>query len=228
MESKGCATPPVMITVANRTETAARIKYAFDHKKILHRRAVRPGAHAAHRLQGARRRPKRRKKPADVERRRRQDEDEGDDDEPVKKLTKKEQAELLRQTGRYRRQEGQAGRADPERDLGRHAVRGLGREDRDAHHGPARVLQPVALRAGRRSRAQAGVVRGRQRRRTCSRRSTSTSSACLSRSCRTKRKTVRRHRRRRRKPRSNPLSRRGNSRSAGRTSSASTTFTGRN
>ena len=27
--------PPVMITVANRTETAARVKYAFDHGKIL-------------------------------------------------------------------------------------------------------------------------------------------------------------------------------------------------
>ena len=27
-------TPPVMITVANRTETAARVKYAFDHGKI--------------------------------------------------------------------------------------------------------------------------------------------------------------------------------------------------
>lgn len=27
--------PPVMITVANRTETAARIKFAFDHKEIL-------------------------------------------------------------------------------------------------------------------------------------------------------------------------------------------------
>jgi type III restriction enzyme len=27
-------TPPVMITVCNRTETAARVKYAFDHKKI--------------------------------------------------------------------------------------------------------------------------------------------------------------------------------------------------
>lgn len=27
-------TPPVMITVANRTETAARIKYMFDHKKL--------------------------------------------------------------------------------------------------------------------------------------------------------------------------------------------------
>jgi len=31
----GTATPPVMITVANRTETAARIKYAFDKKKIV-------------------------------------------------------------------------------------------------------------------------------------------------------------------------------------------------
>ena len=28
------STPPVMITVANRTETAARIKYAFDHRKV--------------------------------------------------------------------------------------------------------------------------------------------------------------------------------------------------
>jgi type III restriction enzyme len=32
---EGHLTPPVMITVANRTETAARIKYAFDHGKIL-------------------------------------------------------------------------------------------------------------------------------------------------------------------------------------------------
>ena len=30
----GFKTSPVMITVANRTETAARIKYAFDHKKV--------------------------------------------------------------------------------------------------------------------------------------------------------------------------------------------------
>lgn len=33
-QSRGMPTPPVMISVANRTETAARIKYAFDHKKI--------------------------------------------------------------------------------------------------------------------------------------------------------------------------------------------------
>lgn len=31
----GYPTPPVMITVANRTETAARVKYAFDRKKVL-------------------------------------------------------------------------------------------------------------------------------------------------------------------------------------------------
>lgn len=30
----GSLIPPVMITVANRTETASRIKYAFDHKRI--------------------------------------------------------------------------------------------------------------------------------------------------------------------------------------------------
>lgn len=30
----GQKTPPVMITVANRTETAARVKYTFDHRKI--------------------------------------------------------------------------------------------------------------------------------------------------------------------------------------------------
>ena len=31
----GQRTPPVMITVANRTETAARVKHAFDHKRVL-------------------------------------------------------------------------------------------------------------------------------------------------------------------------------------------------
>ena len=32
--SRGYPTPPVMITVANRTETAARVKYAFDHHRV--------------------------------------------------------------------------------------------------------------------------------------------------------------------------------------------------
>lgn len=33
-KEQGSIVPPVMITVANRTETAARIKYAFDHNRI--------------------------------------------------------------------------------------------------------------------------------------------------------------------------------------------------
>ena len=33
-QKAGAPTPPVMITVANRTETAARIKHAFDHKNM--------------------------------------------------------------------------------------------------------------------------------------------------------------------------------------------------
>lgn len=33
-KKNGSVIPPVMITVANRTETAARIKYAFDHRRI--------------------------------------------------------------------------------------------------------------------------------------------------------------------------------------------------
>jgi type III restriction enzyme len=33
-KNAGAATPPVLITVANRTETAARIKYTFDHGRI--------------------------------------------------------------------------------------------------------------------------------------------------------------------------------------------------
>ncbi|MCK5231829.1 MAG: DEAD/DEAH box helicase family protein, partial [Desulfobulbaceae bacterium] len=32
---RGHKVPPVMITVANRTETSSRIKFAFDHKQIL-------------------------------------------------------------------------------------------------------------------------------------------------------------------------------------------------
>jgi type III restriction enzyme len=34
-EESGHKVPPVMITVANRTETSARIKYTFDHNQIL-------------------------------------------------------------------------------------------------------------------------------------------------------------------------------------------------
>jgi len=50
----GSPTPPVMIAVANRTETAARIKYSFDNKKVLIDELCKPGVDAAYRLESAR------------------------------------------------------------------------------------------------------------------------------------------------------------------------------
>ena len=76
---------------------------------------------------------------------------------------------------------------------------GLGRQDRDAHHGPARLHQPAALRAGGGPRPAPHRLRGRTRTPGCSSRNTSTSSACPSPSCRTK--AARMARRRRRRPR---------------------------
>ena len=91
-EEEGYRTPPVMITVANRTETAARIKNAFDHNRIridalsnlertLHiDSSVLDEAEAA-------------EEPiAELEAAKGRD----DDNAPRHKLTKKQQAELLR------------------------------------------------------------------------------------------------------------------------------------
>ncbi len=93
-QTRGFKTPPVMITVANRTETAARIKYAFDRKKvridelcdperILHIDSkVLDEAEAAEEPIA--------KIGEDEEA------DEQEDNGPTRKLTKKQQAELLR------------------------------------------------------------------------------------------------------------------------------------
>jgi len=91
----GYPTPPVMITVANRTETAARVKNAFDKKKVLIDELCKPELilHIDSKVLDM----------AEAK------EDEGesdqengaaeDEDEPKqKKLTKAEQAELLRKT----------------------------------------------------------------------------------------------------------------------------------
>ena len=89
-EKAGFKTPPVMITVANRTETAARIKYAFDHKKVRIDELSDPHRtlHIDSKV---------------LETAEAQEEpvatlngDAEDDDGPEKKLTKKQQAELLR------------------------------------------------------------------------------------------------------------------------------------
>jgi type III restriction enzyme len=88
--AEGAATPPVMITVANRTETAARIRTAFEKRRILIPELCDPARllhidskvlELAEEKEEAGAGP-----PAET------DEDEG----PVRKLTKEQQAEALR------------------------------------------------------------------------------------------------------------------------------------
>ena len=90
-------TPPVMITVANRTETAARVNYAFTHKKILidelcdAERVLHIDTKALE-LAEAQEEPVSLsdESPGDSE-------EEGNDEEPTRKLSKKDRAEFLRQ-----------------------------------------------------------------------------------------------------------------------------------
>ncbi len=95
----GAITPPVMITVANRTETAARIKYAFDHKKV-HIDELSDQARTLHIDSKVLDEAEAAEEPiAEVEGAGDEEGpgDDSGDEEPVRKLTKKQQAELLRQ-----------------------------------------------------------------------------------------------------------------------------------
>ncbi len=95
----GLPTPPVMITVCNRTETAARVKHAFDLKRIHIDELCDPDRvlHIDSKVLNQAESQEEPAVPLETP-----DEDtESDDDEgtPVeRKLTKAEQAELLRQT----------------------------------------------------------------------------------------------------------------------------------
>lgn len=90
---EGQPVPPVMISVANRTETAARIKYAFDHGRILVPELSDPSRtlHIDSKvLKAAEERDDGTLTEEVIEQ-----QDDQDDGEP--KLTKDQQAELLRQ-----------------------------------------------------------------------------------------------------------------------------------
>src|SRR3990172_394127 len=98
-EKEGFPTPPVMITVANRTETAARIKYAFDHNKIRVEELsdVKRTLHIDSKVLAM----------AEAETDATEEEstpvarsEDGEDEEaePTRKLTKRQQAALLRET----------------------------------------------------------------------------------------------------------------------------------
>jgi type III restriction enzyme len=96
---KGQPTPPVMITVCNRTETAARVKFAFDHKKI-HIDELCDPARILH-IDSKVLAEAEAKEPVPLADKGDSDDSDagGDEDEaPAKKLTKAQQAELLRLT----------------------------------------------------------------------------------------------------------------------------------
>jgi type III restriction enzyme len=94
----GLRTPPVMITVCNRTETAARVKHAFDSRRIHIDELCDPGRilHIDSKVLDEAEAQDEQAVPVDMAD---ENEQEGENDAPVeRKLTKAEQAELLRQT----------------------------------------------------------------------------------------------------------------------------------
>ena len=106
-KAQGLRTPPVMITVANRTETAARVKYAFDHKKILLDELCVP-ERTLHIDSKVLDMAEAQEEPVALNGED-QEEVDGDEDEPVRKLSKKELAEQLRQQVDTVGKEGRAG-----------------------------------------------------------------------------------------------------------------------
>ena len=94
----GLTTPPVMISVANRTETAARIRYAFAQGKVRIDELADPSPHAPHRLTVLEKAEARDEAEVDGAGAPVADEDdeEGTEDRPVRRLTRQEQAEMLR------------------------------------------------------------------------------------------------------------------------------------
>jgi type III restriction enzyme len=88
-------TPPVMISVANRTETAARVKYALDHKKV-HIDELADPARTLHIDSKVLEQAEAAEEPVSAGSDGEQNEQD-DDDAPKRKLTRQQQAEMLRQ-----------------------------------------------------------------------------------------------------------------------------------
>jgi type III restriction enzyme len=86
-------TPPVMITIANRTETAARVKYSFQHNKIDIEPLCIPET-LLHIDSKVLEKAESQTEPVIIIKK---DDEEDEEDESDRKLTQKETAELLRQ-----------------------------------------------------------------------------------------------------------------------------------
>ena len=129
---------PVLITVTNRTETAAWIKHAFD-KGMMRSEALRDPDRTPHIDSKVRSEAQASGEPlalvdgVAVDRPGAGD----DDDAAAPKLDAAGAGRVAAAAGRYGRRAGPAGRAGPERRLRRHALRTVGRSDGDPHHGAA-------------------------------------------------------------------------------------------
>ncbi|HET9178301.1 MAG TPA: DEAD/DEAH box helicase family protein [Terriglobia bacterium] len=88
--------PPVMITVANRTETAARVKYAFTHKRIQIDELAEPGGILHIDSKVLEKAEAREEAPEGDDPSLENGNNSNDEESPRKKLSKKDQAELLR------------------------------------------------------------------------------------------------------------------------------------
>ncbi|MGH7205065.1 MAG: restriction endonuclease, partial [Nitrospiraceae bacterium] len=95
-KTSGCQTPPVMITVANRTETAARVSYAITHGKIRIEELHAPEK-TLHIDSKVLEKAEAREEALELESSATNGDEEEADEAPTKKLSKKDQAELLRQ-----------------------------------------------------------------------------------------------------------------------------------
>jgi type III restriction enzyme len=105
-EAERAPTPPVMITVANLTYTAARVEHALTHKKIHVEKLSEPDGilHIDSKVVSE---AEAQEEPVDMEAEGAEESDEGEI--PAKKLTKKERAEQIRQIVSTVGQVGKAG-----------------------------------------------------------------------------------------------------------------------
>lgn len=94
-KAAGATTPPVMITVANRTETAARVHHAFTRGQILIEELADPDR-ILHIDSKVLEKAESREEPITLDAAPANGEDEAADEVVAKKLSKKDQAELLR------------------------------------------------------------------------------------------------------------------------------------
>src|SRR5207247_479456 len=91
-EEVGFKTPPVMITVANRTETAARVAYAFTHGKIRIEELKAPEK-MLHIDSKVLEKAEAREEASEIETSPMNGDEEQAEETPTKKLSKKDQAE---------------------------------------------------------------------------------------------------------------------------------------